>query len=69
MPAAQAIHRAIPDCGGCRALLACSQSTDPASPHAADQTERFMRKAWVTLPFTDAQIRADPALTHRHLAQ
>lgn len=52
-----------------RALLAYSQSTDPASPHAADQTERFLRKEWVTLPFTDAQIRADPALTHRHLAQ
>nr|WP_297356772.1 penicillin acylase family protein [uncultured Caldimonas sp.] len=52
-----------------RALLAYSQSTDPASPHAADQTERFMRKEWVTLPFTDAQIRADPALKHWHLAQ
>ncbi|AKJ26698.1 penicillin acylase family protein [Caldimonas brevitalea] len=42
------------------ALLSYSQSTDPASPHFADQTRRFSRKAWLRLPFTEAEIRADP---------
>ncbi|MFC5846815.1 penicillin acylase family protein [Deinococcus petrolearius] len=46
-----------------QALLTCSQSTDPASPHYADQTALFSRKAWVTLPFSRAQIEADPART------
>ncbi|HEX8611017.1 MAG TPA: acylase [Telluria sp.] len=45
-----------------QAVLAYSQSVDPASPHYADQTELFSRKAWHTLPFTEAQIAADPGL-------
>ena len=52
-----------------RALLAYSQSADPDSSHAADQTERFMRQERVTLPFEEAQIRADPQLEHRRLAE
>lgn len=40
--------------------LTFSQSTDPASPHYADQTERFSRKEWITFPYSDAQIQADP---------
>ncbi len=44
-----------------QALLAYSQSTDPASPHFADQTELFSKKLWVTQSFTDLQIEADPA--------
>lgn len=46
-----------------RGLLTYSQSSDPASPHYADQTERFSRKAWIELPYTAAAIAADPALT------
>lgn len=41
-----------------RALLAYSQSTNPDSPHYADQTERFSKRDWVELPFTRAQIDA-----------
>ncbi len=44
-----------------QAFLAYSQSSDPASPHFADQTERFSQKAWITQAFTEAQIVADPA--------
>ncbi|WP_341677443.1 penicillin acylase family protein [Niveibacterium sp. SC-1] len=50
-------------------LLAYSQSSDPDSPHAADQTERFSRKQWIALPFTEAQILADPSVEHRRLAE
>ncbi|NHZ44654.1 acylase [Massilia aquatica] len=46
-----------------QAMLAYSQSVDPASPHYADQSELYSRKAWHTLPFTDAQIAADPKLS------
>ena len=42
-------------------FLSYSQSTDPASPHFADQTMRFMNKQWITFPFTEAQITSDPA--------
>jgi acyl-homoserine-lactone acylase len=43
--------------------LTFSQSTNPSSPHCADQTERFSRKEWITFPYTDDQIRADPNYT------
>ena len=39
------------------ALLSYSQSTDPASPHWADQTRAFSAKRWHRLPFTPAQVR------------
>ncbi len=42
------------------ALLSYSQSSDPASPNYADQTQLYSNKQWVRLPFTDAQIEADP---------
>ncbi|AJG20265.1 penicillin acylase family protein [Cupriavidus basilensis] len=51
------------------AFLAYSQSSDPASPHAADQAERFSDKRWIALPFTDAQINADPGFSERQIAQ
>nr|WP_276583700.1 acylase [Pseudomonas sp. RIT-PI-AD] len=41
-------------------LLTFSQSTNPASPHFLDQTEAFSRQRWHRLPFTDAEILADP---------
>jgi len=40
-------------------LLAFSQSSDPASAHASDQTAAFSRKQWAVLPFSEAQIKAD----------
>ncbi|WP_288434746.1 acylase [uncultured Deinococcus sp.] len=52
-----------------QALLTYSQSTDPASAHYADQTALFSRKQWVTLPFTPAEIRADPATTALRLEE
>jgi len=44
-----------------QAFLSYSQSSNPASPHFADQTVRFAAKQWITLPFTEAAITADPA--------
>ena len=38
------------------ALLSYSQSTDPASPHYADQTRAFATKSWHRLPFLPADI-------------
>lgn len=45
------------------ALLSYSQSSDPDSPHYADQTALYSNKQWVRLPFTDAEIEADPAFS------
>ncbi|WP_233282020.1 bifunctional acylase PvdQ [Pseudomonas mangiferae] len=42
-------------------LLTFSQSSDPASPHFLDQTDAFAQSLWHPLPFTEAQILADPA--------
>lgn len=52
-----------------RGWLTYSQSTDPASPHFGDQTERFSRKAWITFPYTPQQIAADPNLRRRLIAE
>ncbi len=41
-------------------VLAFSQSSNPASPHAKDQTQAFSEKKLSPLPFTEAQITADP---------
>ncbi|WP_324074109.1 MAG: penicillin acylase family protein [Erythrobacter sp.] len=40
------------------AILSYSQSTDPASPHAADQTRAYAAKQWHRLPFGAKAIRA-----------
>ena len=40
------------------ALLTYGQSTDPASPHATDQTRLFVRKEWPRLPFHRDEIAA-----------
>lgn len=42
-------------------LLAFSESSNPQSAHSSDQTEAFSKKQWQALPFTDQQIKADPA--------
>lgn len=41
-------------------LLAFSLSSEKASAHAADQTRAFAAKQLAPIPFTDAQIKADP---------
>ncbi len=40
------------------AILSYSQSTNPASPHAADQTRAYAAKQWHRLPWHAAAIRA-----------
>ena len=40
------------------AILSYSESTNPASPHYADQTEAYSAKAWNRLPFSPAEIAA-----------
>jgi acyl-homoserine-lactone acylase len=50
-------------------FLVYSQSANPDSPHAADQTERFSGKQWIAFPFSDAQILADRNYVVRRLIQ
>ena len=45
-----------------RAILTYSQSTDPTSPHHADQTRLYSRKQWVRMRFAEREILADPQL-------
>lgn len=52
-----------------RALLAYSQSTNPDSAWFTDQTERFARREWVDLPFTRAQIDAQPGVSRSVIAE
>ena len=43
-----------------RGLLAYSQSSDPASPHHADQTESlYAASKFAMLPFSEAEIAAE----------
>ncbi len=44
-------------------ILTYSESSNPASPHFADQTKLFSQKKWLTDRFCEAQIHADPHLT------
>ena len=46
-----------------QAMLTYGQSTDPKSPHYADQTGVYSRKEWPVLPFTEDKIKADPNYT------
>jgi acyl-homoserine-lactone acylase len=43
-------------------ILTYSESSNPASPHFADQTKLFSRKQWLPDRFCPAQIAADPHL-------
>ena len=45
-----------------RGILTYSQSTDPTSPHFADQTALYATGRFAPLPFSAAQIAADPNL-------
>jgi acyl-homoserine-lactone acylase len=40
-------------------FLTYSQSSDPESRHFADQASRFSKLNWISLPFTEAQIRQE----------
>jgi acyl-homoserine-lactone acylase len=48
-----------------QALLTYSESTDPGSPHYADQTPRYSEKQWIPLPFRQGEISSDPNFTRR----
>ena len=41
-------------------LLSFSQSDDPASAHYGDYTRRYGAKQWLRVPFSEAEIKADP---------
>ena len=45
-------------CPNARTILTYSESTNPRSPHLADQTMLFSGKRWVTDPFCLAAVRA-----------
>ena len=46
------------DCPVAETILLSSQSTDPDSPHFADQTELYGRKEWASFPYCDGAIEA-----------
>lgn len=52
-----------------QALLVYGQSVDPASPHAWDQMAQFSAKRWISLPFSEQAIAADPRLSVTKLSQ
>jgi acyl-homoserine-lactone acylase len=51
------------------AILSYSQSTDPASPHFADQTRAYSEKRWHRLPFSRQQIAAERIGRARPIAE
>ena len=46
------------ECPLAETILLSSQSSDPDSPHFADQTELYARKEWVPFPYCEVQIEA-----------
>lgn len=50
-----------------KALLAYSQSEDPTSPYYEDQTQRFSKNEWITLPWTPASVAEDAITPTLHL--
>jgi acyl-homoserine-lactone acylase len=52
-------HTACPDGA---TILTYSESSNPASPHHADQTRLFSQKQWLPDRFCGSQIKADPQL-------
>ncbi|MET0533496.1 MAG: acylase [Steroidobacter sp.] len=49
-------------------ILSYSQSEESDSPYLSDQTRLYSQKQWLKLPFTDAEIAADPELRTLELA-
>ncbi|CAN7484514.1 penicillin acylase family protein [Pseudoduganella sp. LjRoot289] len=52
-----------------KGLLVYGQSVDPKSAHYADQLPLYSRKTLARLPFTDDQIRSDPAYQRKVLSE
>ena len=50
-----------------KGLLTYSQSEDPTSPYYEDQTQRFSKGEWITLPWTAASVEADAITPTEHL--
>jgi acyl-homoserine-lactone acylase len=50
-------------------FLTYSQSTNPASAHYADQTERFSTLDWIAFPYTEAAIVADPGYSTMRISE
>jgi acyl-homoserine-lactone acylase len=46
-----------------RSVLTYSQSTNPDSPHFADQTRLFSAGRWKDMRFTETEILGDPDLS------
>lgn len=51
------------------AVLTHSQSSDPASPHAVDQTRLYSAKRWVRLPFLKADVDREAVGSPLHITQ
>ncbi len=51
------------------AMLTYSQSPEPDSPHYSDLTEIYADGGWINLPFSDAEIEADPNLRRVELTE
>jgi len=49
-------------------ILTYSQSTDPTSPHFADQTHAFSEKRWFPMRFCAKDLKADPGRTTQVLS-
>jgi acyl-homoserine-lactone acylase len=49
-------------------VLSYSQSTDPASPWYADQTELYSQKRWIRFPFAQADVAAQ-AISREHISE
>ncbi len=52
-----------------RAMLAYSQSPEPDSPYYKDLTEIYSDGGWISLPFTEEEIAADPNLRSLSLTE
>ena len=50
-------------------ILTYGQSSNPASVNFSDQTRKYAAGEWVKLPFTEAQIKADPNFKELQIAQ
>jgi acyl-homoserine-lactone acylase len=50
-------------------ILTYSQSSNPAHANFSDQTRKYAAGEWVKLPYTEAQIKADPGLTEVKIKQ
>ncbi|MBE1468421.1 penicillin acylase family protein [Kibdelosporangium phytohabitans] len=65
----QAVSFDNDSCPDVRTLLTYSQSTDPTSPHFADQTKLFSRGEWARGRFCEHEILTSPALKIVYLFQ